>query len=171
MDNDNNVIKYGMDMAVPMALYTTLMSLLWVFNDKFSLAGLLFIAMLMGGPVLLYLIQRRFYIAHRDEARMWDVWRMGVVAIFFGSVFTLLVTYLVLEYVRPGFIYEMTLITLKSYEQIPEMANNEMVTTMRSLYDDGVLPTAWQISLTMFLMTNVSSMFMGLFTAMVAQRR
>lgn len=170
MVEDNKVIKYGMDMAVPMALYTTLMSLLWIYNDMVPFVALLFIVLLAGGPLVLYVMQRRFYKFTQGEAHMWDLWRMGIVAIFFGTIFTLLVTFLMLEYMRPEFIYEMTRISLEAYEKMPEMANNESVAMMRSMYEDGILPSAWQLSLTMFLMTNVSSMVMGMFTALVARR-
>ena len=60
-DKGNTVVKQGIDMAVPMALYTTAISLMWIYVDKLPALSYLMLAMLLGGPVLLYYLQRRFF--------------------------------------------------------------------------------------------------------------
>ena len=88
-----------------------------------------------------------------------------------GTVFTLLLTFCILEYVRPSFFYDQLQFMAQSYEQMPEMKNSEVLTVIQAMIDNDDLPSAWQISLSMFCATNVSGSGMSLFTALVASRK
>lgn len=170
MEEYNIVSKRGLDLAVPMALYTTVISLSTLFSDLVPPLSVLSMLMLLGGPVLLYLMQRKFYVEHSGEYGTGALWRLGVIIIFFGTVFTLLVTYAVLEYVRPSFIYEQIQLLIDTYKQIPELKGGEIVKTLEYMLDNDLQPSAFSYALNMFLATNISGMVMGLITAALASR-
>lgn len=170
MDESNNVIKHGMDLAVPMALYTSVISIAWIYADKVPPLAFLVMVLLFAGPLALYFMQRRKFLDSGCVYSTGDLWRMGIVAIFFGTVFTLLLTYGVLQYVRSGYIYEQLELLLKTYQEIPELKNSDFVVAMQEIKDKDLVPSAWSYSLNMFVMTNFSGMFMALFTSMMAAR-
>ncbi|MBQ0120881.1 MAG: DUF4199 domain-containing protein [Bacteroidales bacterium] len=171
MESEGKVFQASTDMAVPMAVYTSVMSMLWVFNDKMLFMDSLFMIMLIMGPVVLYLMQRKCRKEAGPECGVAALWRMGVITIFLGTVFTLLLTFCILEYVRPSFFYDQLQFMAQSYEQMPEMKNSEVLTVIQAMIDNDDLPSAWQISLSMFCATNVSGSVMSLFTALVASRK
>lgn len=171
MEESNNLIKQGIDYAAPMGLYTAAMSLSWIYADVVPFLSYLLIILLLGGPVLLYKMQRRYHLACDSQCRMWDLWLLGVITIFFGAVFTLMVTYGVLEFARPSFMYEQTQRALEIYRQSPELKDTEVVQTLEMMMDRDLMPKPWDTSLTMFFLTNVSGMVMGTFTAMLAERK
>ena len=170
-DKGNTVVKQGIDMAVPMALYTTAISLMWIYVDKVPALSYLMLAMLLGGPVLLYYLQRRFFKMSNSTLGMWDLWRMGVVTIFFGTVFTLLVTYCFYEYVRPDYIYIQMQNAIDIYRSTPGAESNEMANALETMLAQDNVPSSWAMALSMFFITNISGMLMGLFTSMLASRK
>lgn len=170
MDETGNVVKHGMDMAVPMALYTTAISVSLIYTDVVPPLALLALALLLAGPFLLYRIQRRYFVASDCTCGMWDLWRLGIVAIFFGTVFTLLATYGILEYVRPGYITGQFETVLETYKQIPQLKDTEVTETLEYALKNDLIPTAWEFSLQMFVYTNISGMLMGIVTSMLASR-
>ena len=125
MESEGKVFQASTDMAVPMAVYTSVMSMLWVFNDKMLFMDSLFMIMLIMGPVVLYLMQRKCRKEAGPECGVAALWRMGVITIFLGTVFTLLLTFCILEYVRPSFFYDQLQFMAQSYEQMPEMKNGK----------------------------------------------
>lgn len=171
MDESNNIFKYGMDRSVTMGLYTTVISLSMIYADLVPPLAVVAMVLLLAGPVVLYRMQRRLFLDCEGECSMWELWRMGVVAIFFGTVFTLLVTYGVLEYLRPGFMYEQIEMVLETYKQMPELKDSETVRALQMMLDEELVPSPFTYALNMFATTNTTGMVMGLLTASIAARR
>lgn len=170
MEDNNALVKYGMDMAVPMAIYTTIISLATLYADMVPPLSLLTMVMLLCGPLLLYKMQRKFYNEHSGEYGVSALWRMGVVIIFFGTIFTLLITYFLLEYVRPGFIYEQMQLLIDTYKQMPELKDGEVTKTLEYMVENELVPDAFSYALNMFIATNFSGMVMSAITASIATR-
>ncbi len=164
------IIKRGMDNAVPIALYTTAISLTAIYSDRVPLLSVVAMVMLLMGPLLVYVLQRRFFLETEGECGMWGTWRMGVVAIFFGTVFTLLATYLTLEYLRPGYLYDQMQMLIDTYKSMPETKGLPIVAEMQDVVDNNQLPSAFSYALNMFVMTNLSGMVMCMVTGLVASR-
>ncbi len=171
MDEGNNIFRIGLDRSVVMGLYTTVISLSMIYADLVPPLAIAAMVLLLGGPVVLYLMQRRVFVAGEGDFGMWDLWRMGVVAIFFGTIFTLLFTYGVLEYLRPGYMYEQIEMLLETYKQIPELKDSQTVEALKMMLEEDLVPSPFSYALNMFVMTNFSGMFMGLITASLASRR
>ncbi|MCQ2289033.1 MAG: DUF4199 family protein [Muribaculaceae bacterium] len=170
MQENDNVIKRGIDNAVPMALYTTGISLASIYCDRVPMLSVVAMVMLFMGPMLIYTLQRRFFIENEGECTMGMLLRMNIVAIFFGTVFTLLVTYMTLEYLRPGFLYDQVQSLIDVYNTMPELKNSELKTELQALVDNNLLPTPFYYALNLFAMTNASGMVVGLLTAALAAR-
>lgn len=171
MEEEKSVIKRGMDYAVPMAFYTTAIALMYLYIDRIPWLAYPMLLMLLGGPVVLYKMQRRYNESCSTKPGMWALWRLGVVTIFFGTIFTLLVNYAMLEYVRTDYIYEQMQTCVDSYSKVPEMRGSEFLAALESALKRNELPSSFDFSLVMFSFTNLSGMLMGLFTSSIAARK
>lgn len=171
MDESNNIFKYGIDRSVVMGLYTTVISLSMIYADLVPPLAVVAMVLLLAGPVVLYNMQRRLRLTADADLNMWDLWRMGVVAIFFGTVFTLMFTYGVLEYLRPGYMYQQLEMMVNTYKQMPELKDTQTVEALQMMLDEDIVPSPFSYALNMFVMTNTSGMFMGMLTASLAARR
>lgn len=159
-----------MDMAMPMALYTSAISLAWIYADIIPPLAVLALALLAGGPLLLYRMQRRLFNDSDGKLGVAELWRMGIITIFLGTIFTLMVTYGVLEYVRPSYIYDQIQIVIETYKHVPEMKDSELVEALEYMTENNMAPSAFDYALNMFLLTNTSGMAMGALTAVYAAK-
>lgn len=171
MDDSNNLFKMGIDYSVIMGVFTTLISLSVLYADQVPPLALAAVVLLLAGPAAIYTMQRRTQVSAGGAYNMWDLWRMGVVAVFFGTIFTAFVTYGVLQFLRPEFIYTQFEMVLETYKQIPELKDSATVAALQAMIDDNAVPTSFDYTLNMFVMTNCSGMLLGMLTAMLAARK
>ncbi len=160
-----------MDQSMIIGLLTTCISVSMLYVDLVPQLAIVTIVLLLAGPVVLYAMQRRVHLSMGGMTTAWDLWMFGFVAIFLGAVFTALVTYAILEFLRPGLLYTQLEMVLETYKQNPELKNSEITQTLQLMLDEELVPHPLAYVLNMFTMTNCSGMLLSLITGAVAARR
>ncbi len=171
MNEGNNIFKLGLDQSMLVGLLTTVISVSTLYSDMVPPLAVVAMVLLAAGPVLIYTLQRRVHVSLGGQTTMWDLWMMGVVAIFFGALLTSLVTYGILEFMRPGFLYSKIEMVLDTYKQIPELKNSETTQALQMMLDEDLVPSALSYVLNMFVMTTCSGMVLSMVTGALAARR
>lgn len=156
-------------MGVPMGLLLSGISLSMMFSDWVPLLALLAMVLLLAGPVLLFVVQRRAIAAWGGSVEFAGVWLLGIMTVLFGSLICALVTIVVTTTARPGFIYEQVSNALSLYQQMPQLRGSEFVKLMRQALDQGLLPTPMEWVMQMFWLTSFSGSLLSALTAAVAR--
>lgn len=173
MDERKSVFKRGAECGVPMGLYMSTIALLTLFADKVPAFSLAAIIMLFGGPFFIYRFQRRYFIEENGMTEYAALWMHGILMVIYGAIITSAVAFLVLQYVRPGLIYEQTQAAIDSYNAIPQIKEqmSMMLEVMQQAIDQNTLPTPIELVFNMFWFVTFSGSLLSAITAAFASRR
>ena len=153
-----------------MGVLMSLISICFIFYDRVPLLGLLLIIALVAGPILIYRLQRKYFIEQAGQVSYSTLWLYGILMVVCGALISGLVTLLMLQYVRPTWIYDMVQTTIDSWKQMPaayQASMKPMLEEMKHMIDAGLLPTSvdfviqmfWNVCLSGVLLTSVTSAF------------
>ncbi|MBR1474865.1 MAG: DUF4199 domain-containing protein [Muribaculaceae bacterium] len=171
MEEQKSVFKRGAEMGVPMGLYMTTISVCSIFADRFATLSWVVIVLLVAGPWMVWRLQRRYYMEEGMTCEYATLWMLGILMIIYGALITGLVTWAVLQWVRPGYIYEVTQQFVDIYSTMPEMKGNELLTAMQRAIDTGSLPSPIETVTSTFWLVTFSGCVMSAITAAFAKLR
>ncbi|MBR1804255.1 MAG: DUF4199 domain-containing protein, partial [Muribaculaceae bacterium] len=115
MEERKSVFKRGAECGIPMGLYMSTIALLTLFTDKVPVFSLAAIVMLFAGPFFIYRFQRRYFVEENGMTEYAALWMHGILMVLYGAVITSAVAFVVLQYVRPGFIYDQMQTAVDTY--------------------------------------------------------
>lgn len=173
MEQNKSLLQVSAECGIPLGVYMSLISLCFIFFDRVPLLAMVVMILLALGPFVVYRYQRRYFVSLDGKATYSTLWLQGVLMVFFGALISGLVTLLVIQYVRPTWMYDMAQNTLQSYEAMPKSsasAVQPMIDEMRKMVDGGLLPTPVQYVMQMFWSVMMSGALMSAFTAAFAYR-
>ena len=168
---DKNVYAQGAENGVMVGVYLTVVSMLSFYGTASGVLSLLVLAMLLGFPVLLYVIERRYQRACGGCADVPALWLLGLVSTLCGSLICGLVDYAWLQWVSPGFILDQANAAIEAYEQLPEMRDTELLSSLQRAIDMGMLPTPIEFVVNMILFTTFMGSLLSLMAAFVVNWR
>lgn len=171
MDERKSVFKRGAEFGVPMGMYMTTISVCSIFADRMPALSWVVLIMLLGGPWMVWRLQRRYFIEEGGTSDYATLWMLGILMIIYGALITGLVTWGVLQWVRPGYIYEMTQNFVDIYGKMPEFKDNELLQVMQRAIDNDALPTPIEMVMNTFWMVTFSGCLMSAITAAFAKLR
>ena len=173
MDERKSVFKRGAECGVPMGLYMSTISLMSLFTDKVPLFSLAVIVMLFVGPYIIYRFQRHYFIEENGMTEYAALWMQGILMVVYGALITGAVTYLVLQYIRPSYIYDQAQMAIDTYNAIPSMKAQlgEILDVMQQAIDQNALPTPIELVFQMFWFVTFSGCMLSSITAAFASRR
>ena len=156
-----------------MGLYMTVMSLCTLFYDKVPLLSVMFLVMLIGGPVLIYRFQRRYFVEEDGMTEYSALWMQGILMVIYGALIAGAVTLVVLQWVRPTLLYDQAQQVLDTYSAMPE-AKAQMamfLDVLQKMVDENLMPKPIDVVFSMFWMVAFTGSVTSAITAAFASRR
>jgi len=156
--------------GVPFGLYLACAAVASIFADMFPPLSYVFLIMFLGTPVLVYAFQRRKFIEDDGFTEHAALWMLGIMLFMLGTVLASFVIYLVLQYVRPGYIYEQAQAAIAAYSQIPQTQDSEMLRVLQRMVNERLLPSPIELVFNAFWFVAFGGSVVSAITAIVARR-
>lgn len=173
MEERKSVYKQAAEYGIPLGLYMSTISLMTLYADLMPLFSVIAMVLLFAGPVVIYRFQRRYFVEQGGMAEYAALWMLGIMMVIFGAIITGAVTYVVLQYVRPNFIYDQAQATLDAYNALPELRAqaSQVLDVLQTMLEQNALPSAIELVFNMFWFVTFSGSVLSAITAAFASRR
>lgn len=165
-----SIFQRAAEWGIPFGLYLACTGTAAIYGDRFPLLSILFFTLVLGTPVLCYLFQRRKFIEDDGFTDFSSLWMLGILLFILGTVVSSLIIFLVLQYLRPEFIYEQTQAVIKAYSQMPEMKDSELLMVLKRMVDEKLLPTPIEAVFNAFWFITFGGSITSAITALIAGR-
>ena len=157
--------------GIPFGLYLSCGAVVSIFADKVPVLSLLFFAIVIGTPFLVYHYQRYKFVEDDGFTEYAALWMLGILLFILGSVISSLVVYLVLQLWRPEFMYEQAQQVLEAYKGMPDMKDNEFLLVLQRMVDERLMPSPIQTVFNAFWFITFGGSVTSALTALFAQRK
>lgn len=125
-------------------LYLSVLFLMFVGGDSVAMLSLLAMLMLLCAPLMVLRMLRALYLSDSARYDLYRLWSMSVMIFAFASLICAFVTFVWMQFVHPGFIYEKAQEAVNVYRTIPELQTSDMISVLQKAIDNGELPTPIQ---------------------------
>lgn len=169
MEQKRSIFQCAAQWGLPFGLYLACTAVVSIFADYFAPLNVLFFVLVLATPVVVYHFQRRKFIEDNGFSEYSALWMLGIMLFILGLLISSLVAYLVLQYGRPGFIYEQAQSAIDIYSTMPEMRDSEVVKSLQLMVDKRILPTPIEMVFTMFWLVSSLGSLTSAVTAAIAR--
>ena len=156
--------------GIPFGLYMACTAVASIFADWFMPLSMVFMVLLLGTPLVVYYFQRRKFIEDDGFTEYAALWMLGILLFILGAVIAGFIIFLVLQYVRPNFMYEQAQAVIEAYSQIPQMQDSEMLHVVKRMVDEKLMPTPIEAVFNSFWFISFGGSLVSAITAIIAQR-
>ena len=170
MEPKRSIFQCAGQWGLPFGLYLSCAAVASIYADWFAPLQLVFLILLLGTPVVAYAFQRRKFIEDNGFTEYAGLWMLGIMLFILGTIISSLVVYLVLQYLRPNYIYEQTQMAIDTYKQLPQMRDSEMLEILQKMVDRRLLPTPIETVFNAFWFITFGGCLVSAVTALVARR-
>jgi len=170
MEQGKSIYHRAAVWGIPFGVYMAATAAASIFADMFAPLSLVFLVMLVGVPVLVYRYQRRTFVDEDGFTEYAALWMLGIMLFLLGTIVASLLVYLLLQYGRPGFIYEQAQAVIDAYSQVPQMKDNETLKVLQRMVNEGMLPTPIEAVFNAFWFITFGGSMVSALTAWLAQR-
>ena len=125
--------------------------------------------MMVGIPIVLSRMLRGIYLVEDCRSSYARLLTSGMSIFFFASIILGLAIYVWMQYVHPGYLYEMAQEALKAYNQVPDLRNTPMVQALKAAVANGDLPTPIQFAMEMMWLTMMGGALLSVAIAAVSR--
>ena len=115
--------------------------------------------------------QRRKFIEDDGFTEYSALWMLGIMLFILGLIISSFVAYMVLQYGRPGFIYEQAQKAIEVYNAMPEMRDGELVKALQLMVDRHILPTPIEMVFSMFWLVSFLGSVTSAITAFIVKKQ
>lgn len=173
MEETKSVYRQAAENGIPLGLYMSTISVFMLYTDLVPVFSVIALVMLFAGPVVIYRFQRRYFIQQGGFTEYAALWMLGIMMVIFGAIITGAITYVVLQYVRPEYIYDQAQATLDAYNSMPEMRAqaSQVLDVLQVMIEQNALPTAIEFVFNMFWFVTFSGSVLSAITAAFSSRR
>ena len=168
---NRSIYQCAANWGIPFGLYLSCAAVASIYADWFAPLGFIFILMFLGTPVLSYAFQRRKFIEDNGFTEDAGLWMLGILLYILGSIISSFVVYLVLQYLRPGFLHEQAQNLIDIYQQMPEMKDSQLLETLQTIVHNGLIPSPIEAVFNAFWFITSGGSLVSALTALIAQRR
>lgn len=169
-DSKKSIYQRAGEWGVPFGLYLACTAVCSIFADWFMPLHFLFLLLLLGTPVVTYYFQRRKFIEDDGFTEYAGLWMLGIMLFILGTVLCSFIVFLVLQYVRPDYIYEQANAAIDAYSKIPQMKDSELLGVLQKAIDEKALPTPIEMVMSVFWFVTFTGSLLSALTAWIAQR-
>lgn len=170
MDQKKNVFVRSAELGVPFGIMLTVASMSMIYGDKAPLVSLLAMIVAIVAPVVLYLFQRQYYVRSNGFAPYSELWTLGIFTTIGGALICGLISYGVIIYFRPDFLYEQAQMIVDTYKHMPQAQAREFVSTFDKMIKNDMLPNPFDYCVQMFWLTSSLGCVGGAVTAFIASK-
>lgn len=171
MEKEKSVFQCAAEYGLIFGLYLSCIFFTCIYGNVSVLISMTGMLLFFASPILVLKFMRKFHNSHLSTSTFGSVWTLGVMIYLCASMICGIVTYAWLEFVIPGFILEQAQTALVTYEQIPELKNHAITTTLRQAIENHMLPTPIVIVFQMMWITVSSGMAVSLILTPLARMR
>lgn len=150
-------------------IYLVVLYLAVVNSGGSSFVAAFALTMMVGVPIVLYRMLRGIYLYEDCQSSYMRIFSSGVSIFFFASIILGLAIYVWMQYVHPGYLYEMAQEAIKAYDQVPDLRSTPMVQALKAAVKNGDLPTSIQFAIQMMWATLMSGALLTAVMAAVAR--
>lgn len=159
------LLLYGMEWGAWFGLYLVLRFICSVLGVNSPILNIVAMAMFIGTPIVLYYILLHYHKQHNCISGFSLLWMTGIMLFFFASLICCIPEYIFYQYINPDYIADAMVQSVNLIADAGVLDNDEVLSQMRQMLEDGNVPTAWQMSMSSFW----SNLFFGsLLSAVVA---
>jgi len=156
--------------GLPFGLYLSCTAVASIFADWFAPLAAIFLSLVLLAPVVVYYFQRRKFIEDGGFTEYAALWMLGIMLFILGGIVSSFIVYLVLQYVRPDFMYEQAQAAIQAYNQMPQMQDSELLNVLQRAVDEKLLPSPIEAVFNAFWFVSFGGSVASAVTALVAQR-
>ena len=121
-------------------------------------------------PVVTYYFQRRKFIEDDGFTEYAGLWMLGIMLYILGITLASFFIYLVLEHLRPNFIYDQAQAAIKVYSSLPEMRDSEVLLVLKRMVNEKLLPSPIEMVFNVFWFVTFAGSVSSAISALIAQR-
>ena len=154
----------------PFGLYLACAGVASVFMDWFQPLAFVFMVLVLGTPLVAYYFQRRYFIEEDGFTEYAALWMLGIILFMLGTVLASFIMFLVIQFVRPEFVYDQAKEVIRSYSEVPELRDGELVRVLRRAVDERMLPSPIETVFNAFWFVTFGGCVTSAITALLARR-
>ncbi|MCI6895127.1 MAG: DUF4199 domain-containing protein [Bacteroidales bacterium] len=142
---DTNVmVQSAANYGLWFGLYLMCLFLVFANGGGGAMLSLLGMIMILCAPLMVLRMLRASYQRDRQSLNYFRLWNMSVMIFAFASLICALGTFVWMQFVHPGFIYDKAQEALELYRSMPEFQNSDIVIVLQKAIENGDLPTPIQ---------------------------
>lgn len=164
-DFKKNIYSLSAELGVPFGLLLSVEAVSALYADKMPILSILATFIMLAAPVVLFMWQRKRYVASNGFATFTELWAMAIFTTLGGALIMALATYLTLSFLRPTALYDQMKLLLESNSIA---FDKDTVKTFRKMIDKGMLPSPIDYSMMQFWLISSLGSVGGLLTAFIA---
>ena len=168
MNNSKNVFVSSAELGVPFGIMLILASAATIYVDKIPLLNVVTIIVAILAPVILYRFQLKRFLNAGGKTSFSELWTLAIFTTIGGAMICMLVTYCMITWLRPDFLYEQMQMVVDVYKTLPQQEATEAVKILETAIKTNNLPTAFEFCMQMFWLTASLGCMGGLLTAAIA---
>ena len=166
-----SVFQRAAEWGLPFGLYLSCAAVTSIYADWFEPLAFVSLILTLATPVVVYGFQRRMFVEEEGFTPYSGLWMLGILLFILGTLVSSLVVYLVLQYLRPGFIYDQVRTAIETYRSMPQLRDSEFLSVMQQMVDKRLLPSPIQMVFNAFWFISSGGSIVSAITAVLAQRR
>lgn len=170
MEQKKTIYQRAADWGIPFGLYLACAAVASIFADWFAPLSLIFLVLLLGTPLVAYYFQRRKFIEDDGFTEYAALWMLGILLFILGSIIAGFIVFLILQYIRPDFMYDQARQVIEAYSKMPQMRDSEILHVLQRMVDEHLMPTPIETVFNAFWFTSFGGSVISAITALIAQR-
>lgn len=170
METQKNVFIKSAELGVPFGCLLIVASVSTIFGDRVPLLAVLAFIVTLVAPIVLYIYQRKRYVQSNGFATFSELWTLGIFTTIGGALICGLVTYGLITYLRPDFVYEQAQYVVQAYKDLPGSDVKKFVDVLEKAIKNNLLPTPFDYCVQMFWLTSSLGCVGGAITALIANK-
>ena len=171
MEQKKSIYQLAGEWGIPFGLYLSCAAVAQLFADQFPPLSLVFLLMVLGTPLLVYAFQRRKFIADDGFTEYAALWMLGIMLFLLGALLSGLAVYVVLQYIRPGLLYELGQQVIDTYSKMPEMKDSETLHIIKRMVNEQLMPSPLDLVISTYWFVTFGGSVLSAITALPAQRQ
>lgn len=140
-------------------------------GESVPLASLLFFAMALCVPVMVYKWLRHTYKVDGGFTTLSGLWMQGITMFGGGSLICTTVAIGYFRWINPDFVWQTVTKMIEIYSASAMSGASTVADTLQSMLDAGVLPSASDIALEMFWLTMFAGSILSLVCSLIVRSR
>lgn len=165
-DFKKNIYSLSAELGVPFGILLSMLAVTLLFYDRVPFLSVLSLLLMLAAPVVLFLFQRKRFVALEGFAIYSDLWVLAIFTTLGGSLIMVLVSYLTIIYARPDFLYEQMRYFLDNAPNV----DAQTATTLEKMISHRALPSPLEFSMMLFWMFACLGSLGGAITAFIASK-